>query len=91
MDEKREHSIMLVDRQNLSLQGVQHVDNFDDDTIVLLTTMGPLTVRGHNLRIEALDLEQGRFVASGEFDALQYGKKHSSSRTPENPWKKLWR
>lgn len=90
MDEKSGHSFTLNNRQNLSLHGVQHVDNFDDDTIVLSTTMGTLTIRGHNLRIQTLDLDQGHFEAVGEFDALQYGRK-KSSRGQTNTWQKLWR
>ncbi len=90
MDEKRGHSIALVNRQSLSLEGVQHVDNFDDDTIVLSTTMGTLTIRGHNLRIQTLDLDQGHFVAVGEFDALQYGKKKQRAQSG-NAWNKIWR
>ena len=90
MDDKSQHTISLNNRQNLSLQGVQHVDNFDDDTIVLSTTMGQLTIRGHNLRIQNLDLEQGRFEAVGEFDAVQYGRKKGKS-TPSTSWQKLWR
>lgn len=91
MEEKREHSITLLGRQTLSLEGVQHVDNFDDDTIVLSTTMGILTVRGHNLRIQTLDLDQGHFVAVGEFDALQYGKKKGQRGSSQNTWQKIWR
>ncbi len=90
MDDKSQHSISLHNRQSLSLQGVQHVDNFDDDTIVLSTTMGPLTIRGHNLRIQNLDLEQGRFEAVGEFDMVQYGRKKAKG-TSGTAWQKLWR
>jgi sporulation protein YabP len=90
MDDKAGHTFTLTNRQNLSLRGVQHVDNFDDDTIVLSTTMGVLTIRGHNLRIQTLDLEQGQFEAVGEFDAIQYGKK-KGGRAQGNTWQKLWR
>jgi sporulation protein YabP len=90
MDDKAGHAVALQNRQNLTLDGVEHVDNFDDDTIVLATTMGTLTIRGHNLRIQALDLERGHFEAVGEFDSVQYGRK-KSSRVPGNAWQKLWR
>lgn len=91
MEEKRGHSIALTNRQTLALEGVQHVDNFDDDTIVLSTVMGTLTIKGHNLRIQTLDLEQGRFVAVGEFDGLQYGKKKPQRGQAGSTWNKIWR
>lgn len=90
MEDKRVHSIVLANRQTLTLEGVQHVDNFDDDTIVLATDMGLLTIRGHNLRIQSLDLEQGHFMAVGEFDAVVYGKKKGRGQE-QNVWKKMWR
>ena len=90
MDEKPDHSVSLVNRQHLSISGVQHVDNFDDDTIVLSTTMGTLTIRGHNLRIQSLDLDRGHFEAAGEFDAVQYGSK-KGVRGQASTWQKLWR
>lgn len=92
MEDKAGHAFTLTDRQTLALCGVQHVDNFDDDTIVLSTTMGTLTIRGHNLRIQTLDLEQGQFAAVGDFDVLQYGKKKGSRGSSSgNTWQKLWR
>lgn len=90
MDDKPQHSVALNNRKNIALQGVQHVDNFDDDTIVLSTTLGTLTIRGHTLRIQTLDLERGYFEAVGEFDSLQYGKK-KPQRTQGSTWQKLWR
>lgn len=91
MEDRREHSVSLMNRQSLSLEGVQHVDNFDDDVIVLSTTMGSLTIRGHSLRIQALDLEAGHFVAIGEFDAIQYGRKKAQRTESHSTWKKIWR
>ncbi|PSR21565.1 MAG: sporulation protein YabP [Sulfobacillus acidophilus] len=90
MDDKSTHSITLVNRQSLILQGVQHVDSFDDDSIVLATTMGTMTIRGHSLKIQTLALDRGYFEAVGEFDALQYGRK-KATRGPGSTWNKLWR
>ncbi len=89
MDDKPQHSVALNNRQNIALEGIRHVDSFDDDTIVLSTTLGTLTIRGHTLRIQTLDLERGHFEAVGEFDSLQYGKK--KAQRPGTTWQKLWR
>lgn len=91
MDEKRRHSVLLVNRKTLTLEGVQHVDNFDDDTIVLNTDMGTLTIRGHNLRIQQLDLAAGQFTAEGEIDGLFYSRKRPAGMSADSGWRKLWR
>ena len=73
----REHAITLVDRKRLSLTGVEDVDCFNEQIVVLRTSQGTLTVAGAGLNISALSLEDGRVEVEGEVDALEYsgGKK----------------
>ncbi len=87
---KREHTMVLTDRRQMVLEGVQHVDSFDDDTIALATDMGALIIRGHNLRINQLDLEAGHFSAEGDFDSMAYSHK-KTSKNAQTTWKRIWR
>ncbi|MDA8194394.1 MAG: sporulation protein YabP [Thermaerobacter sp.] len=91
MEQARVHSATLTNRQRLALEGVQHVDHFDDDSITLATEMGPLTIRGHGLRIQSLDLDNGQLLVVGEFDALIYGRKIGGRGTGQSVWQKMWR
>lgn len=88
-EDKAPHALTLLNRSNLRLEGVQNVDTFGDETIVLLTNMGTLTIRGHKLRIQHLDLDKGQFMAEGDFEALVYSRK--KGRNDDNVWKKMWR
>jgi sporulation protein YabP len=88
-DRNRTHSVLLINRAQLTIEGVQHVENFDDDAIILSTDMGSMTVKGRGLRILQLDLESGHFVAEGELDSLSYSRKRTGKT--ENPWSRLWR
>ncbi len=87
---KRQNTVALSDRTQLVIEGVQHVNNFDDDTISLSTDMGMLTIRGHNLRINQLDLDVGHFSAEGDFDAFVYSRKNVRNKS-STTWKKMWR
>ena len=73
----REHSLTLVNRKALSLTGVEDVDCFNEQIVVLRTPLGTLTVAGAGLNISRLSLEDGRVEIEGEVDALEYsgGKK----------------
>ena len=73
----REHSVTLVGRKRLSLTGVEDVDCFNEQLVVLRTGQGTLTVAGAGLNISQLSLEDGRVEVEGEVDALEYsgGKK----------------
>ncbi len=86
----KNHEINVSGRRTVVIEGVRHVDNFDDDTIVLATELGVLTIRGRGLTIHQLDLEEGHFTAEGDIDALIYSRKKTGN-TSDTPWKKLWR
>ena len=74
---ERAHSITLCDRKKLSLTGVEDVDCFNEQIVVLRTSQGTLTVAGAGLNISQLSLEAGKVELEGEVDALEYsgGKK----------------
>ena len=48
----KEHTLNMLNREKLSLTGVADVSGFDENVIVLVTSLGPLTVRGESLHIE---------------------------------------
>ena len=48
-EEKRSvgaHNLILEERGNLTITGVEDVDSFDEETVVVYTGLGELTVRG---------------------------------------------
>ena len=71
------HAVTLTDRKKLSITGVEDVDCFNEQIVVLRTPLGTLTVAGAGLNISRLSLEEGRVEIEGEVDALEYsgGKK----------------
>ena len=73
----RAHGLTLIDRKKLSMTGVEDVDCFNEQVVVLRTPLGTLTVTGAGLNISQLTLEDGRVELEGEVDALEYsgGKK----------------
>ena len=69
---RQAHSLTLTDRKRLSLAGVEDVDCFNEQIVVLRTALGTLTVAGAGLNISRLSLEEGRVEIEGEVDALEY-------------------
>ena len=66
------HHIILEEREQLSVSGVEEVESFDENTIVMLTNRGTLIVRGEELHIEKLSLDGGDLKVEGEIDSLTY-------------------
>ena len=67
-----EHRIVLEDREQLTVSGVEEVESFDENTIVMLTNRGTLIVRGEELHIEKLSLDGGALRVEGSIDSLTY-------------------
>lgn len=66
------HNCILEDRKTLSVSGVNDVDSFDEQTIVAITDLGELTIRGEKLHITRLSLEIGELQIEGNIAALSY-------------------
>ncbi len=66
------HSVIMEDRHKLSVSGVTDIDSFDEQTVIAITDMGELTVRGWNLHITKLNLEQSELLIDGEISSLTY-------------------
>lgn len=66
------HHVVLEERKHLTVSGVEDVERFDENTIVLSTTQGAMTVTGENLHIEKLSLDGGDLKVGGDIEALVY-------------------
>ena len=65
-------SFTLVDRSHAEITGVSDVDCFNEQLVVLVTTLGTMTISGNSLNISHLNKEDGRLIIDGEFDAIEY-------------------
>ena len=66
------HHILLEGREQLTVSGVEEVESFDENTIVMVTAKGTLVVRGEDLHIEKLSLDGGDLKVEGRVNALIY-------------------
>lgn len=66
------HRLELVGRESLVVTGVEEVERFDEEEIVMRTTAGNLVVGGANLHIGKLNLEGGELHVDGAVHTLLY-------------------
>ena len=66
------HHVILEEREQLAVSGVEEVESFDENTIVMNTCKGTLVVRGEDLHIEKLSLDGGDLKVEGDIDSLTY-------------------
>lgn len=66
------NNIILEGRRKMLVSGVENVESFDENMIVLYTTEGVLVIHGEELHIEKLNLDGGELNVEGHVDSLSY-------------------
>ena len=66
------HRLSLEGREQLRVSGVEDVDRFDENEIVMTTTAGILIVTGEGLHIGKLSLDGGELHVDGRIESLSY-------------------
>lgn len=66
------HRIVLEERAQLTISGVEEVESFDEGSILLTTRRGGLEIQGEGLHIEKLSLDGGDLKVEGLVTSLVY-------------------
>jgi len=65
-------NVIIENRKTLNISSVKDVLNFDDETILLDSTLGKMTIKGENLHIESFNSTTGDLSATGKIYAVVY-------------------
>lgn len=71
----KKHTVNMIERERLILAGVKEVFYFDEQFIELETTKGYLHIRGINLHIIKMNVDEGDIAIEGQIDELVYHDK----------------
>ena len=85
------HKLLLQGRKNVELTGVKEVVSFDAREVVLNTTMGALMIRGNDLFVKRLTVEQGEVELEGQVDSFVYADKPGKAGDGDSLLKRLFR
>ena len=73
--------VCLFSRRRMELSGIEEVESFTEEQIILSSTMGMICVEGNALKIENFSMDKKDLSLSGEIDSFYYyEKKHSGER-----------
>lgn len=68
----KHQEVRMLNRKSLDITGVNNVESFDNEEFLLETECGFLTVRGQNLHMKNLSLEQKLVSIEGSIHSLIY-------------------
>ncbi len=73
------HELKLINRDILSLTGIEKIVNFDIDEFLLKSVMGEIFIKGKNLEVIQLDTDKGDIKIKGKINSISYidGKKQN--------------
>lgn len=73
--EENRGNITLENRKRLCLTGVVEVISFDEEKILLNTKLGALSIKGTELKMNKLDVQNGDVIIVGEVCSIVYSGK----------------
>jgi sporulation protein YabP len=85
-----EHTMSISNREKMNLTGVKNVVTFDEEQVILETIMGNLYIKGEDLHITNLSLQEGQVGVEGKIDSLDYKEPGIDMKTrSQNVFKRL--
>jgi sporulation protein YabP len=85
------HIIHVEDRQKLGLTGVNRVVTFNEELVILQTSMGTLNIKGKNMKVNKLNVDNGDMSIEGEFISFIYSSKDGSTGKKGNLIEKIFK
>ena len=85
------HKLELYNREKGTMTGILDVISFDENTIVLDTDMGLLTIKGKDLHVSRLSLEKGEIDIEGRADSLVYSSNEGYRKSGQSLLTRLFK
>lgn len=64
--------IVIDEREEITINGVEEVISFDDESIICTSELGMIVIKGSELHIGKLSLEEGILMAQGMIESVSY-------------------
>ncbi|MBE6071964.1 MAG: sporulation protein YabP [Clostridium butyricum] len=88
--EENKSNLNLESRRKLTISGVAEVISFDELKIDLTTSLGNLTIKGEELKMNKLDVQNGDVIIEGSITSMIYNGK-ATKKSNESIIKRLFR
>lgn len=72
--EDKKSNIVMQNREKIDLTGVVDIHSFDDELVLVETVQGIITLKGFNLKINKLNLENNELSVEGKINSLSYSE-----------------
>lgn len=87
----RVHKVVMTNRRNCTVNGVNDVLSFDIHEVLLETEQGMLMIKGDDLHVSRLTLEKGEVDIDGKIDSFTYSDVANAGHKNESLLSRLFR
>ncbi len=74
-------NIIMENREKISVTGVIDIHSFDDELVLAQTDLGILTIKGDDLKMNKLNLENNELIVEGQIVAVAYSDVASAKKS----------
>ena len=74
-------SVMLENREKMTVTGVIDIHSFDDELVLAQTDLGILTIKGEDLKMNKLNLENNELIIEGRINLFAYSDTQGAKKT----------
>lgn len=73
--EFKNQNILVENRSKVTITGVEQVESFNDNTIILTTVKGGIVIKGEDLNVGKLNIDNGNINIEGNINGINYSDK----------------
>lgn len=79
-EKKTGHYLTLKGRAQMSIEGVEEVMGFDEESVRLRSSEGELFIEGRDIKIDALDTERQSVSLTGRINGIYYAPEREKQK-----------
>ncbi len=87
----KKHNITINNREEIKMTGILDVLSFDEELVICQSDNGILVLKGMNLHVNKLDLDNGILELTGFLMGLQYEEDHVLSKNKQSIFGKIFK
>ena len=74
-------NIIMENREKISISGVIDIHSFDDELVLAQTDLGILTIKGDDLKMNKLNLDNNELIVEGRIVAVAYSDANKTQKS----------
>ncbi len=74
------HTLVIENRNKITVTGATDIGSFNDESVIIFTDYGEITIQGNSLQVTKLSIDSGEFCAEGNIVSVGYTERiHKNS------------